>query len=121
MLKFFSIPRSVFIFCGLFLASYASAATVHHCNPSQKRCIIKLSEGQKDDSVRVIDDGAHLIDTGKIILVKRTKGGKGIYAVIELSKTKKQRREIHRGYPVIVELEHEKSHMIWGTQIRQKR
>ena len=121
MLKFISLFKFVILLNSLLLANLALSATVHHCNPSQKRCIINLSEGQKNDSVRVIDDGAHLIDTGKIILIKRVKNGKGIYAVIELSKSKKERREIQRGYPVIVELEHKRSHMIWGSQIRKTR
>ena len=118
MMKLYKVFKSLLFLAFALSGANLYAASIYYCNASQKRCIVHLNEGQKGDKVRVIDEGAHLIDTGKIIMIQQGKGGKGTYCVVELSQTKKDRREIQKGYPVIVELEHDKSHLIWNSQIK---
>ncbi len=90
----------------LLLAGYSEAATVHSCIDSGDRCIVKVEDGMVGDKVKVLDDKARPIASGRI--VKR----KGNYAVISVSDSSKT---IRRGYPVIVNIDSRSSSLQWAA------
>jgi hypothetical protein len=98
------------VLIGLFTAFEARAASVFSCVPSSKKCVIRLEAGIAGDPIRVLDDKARTIATGRII--KR----RGAYAVISLAQVLK---EIRKGYPVIVNVENRSSNLQWASAFGQ--
>ncbi|MCX6119776.1 MAG: hypothetical protein NT027_19750 [Proteobacteria bacterium] len=88
------------------IAGAAQGATVHSCTSSGERCVVKVEDGIVGDKVKVLDDKARPIATGRI--VKR----KGNYAVISVSDSS---RTIRRGYPVIVSIDSRSSSLQWAA------
>ncbi len=86
----------------------ASAAAVFACGKSGTRCVAKIDEGIVGDTVKVLDDKAHVAATGRII---KRKGG---YVLIQLSKLFKK---IRRGYPVLVSIEDRQSSVQWAATL----
>lgn len=90
----------------LLLAGYGEAATVHSCVEAGDRCVVKVEDGLVGDKVKVLDDKARPIATGRI--VKR----KGTYAVIAIHDSS---QTIRRGYPVIVSIDSRSSSLQWAA------
>jgi hypothetical protein len=87
-------------------AGVAQGATIHSCTASGVRCVVKVEDGIVGDKVKVLDEKARPIATGRI--VKR----KGNYAVISVSDSS---RTIRRGYPVIVSIDSRSSSLQWAA------
>lgn len=84
----------------------ALGASVYNCSVTSDKCVIKLEEGIIGDRVRVLDEKARVVASGRII--KR----RGSYAVIALSDTN---RTVRKGYPVIVDVENRASSLQWAA------
>jgi hypothetical protein len=91
---------------GFSLASTAEAASVVNCASSGKKCVIRLESGIVGDPVKILDDKARTVATGRI--VKR----RGAYGVVSLTQILK---EIRKGYPVIVNIENRSSNLQWAS------
>ena len=95
------------ILVGAFLlASPAEAASVFNCSDDGHRCVVKLESGVVGDTVKVLDEKAHVVAFGRIM--KR----KGSFAVVSLTQISK---EIRKGYPVIVNVEQRSSNLQWAA------
>lgn len=95
------------ILVGAFLlASPAEAASVFNCSDDGHKCVVKLESGVVGDTVKVLDEKAHVVAFGRII--KR----KGSFAVVSLTQISK---EIRKGYPVIVNVEQRSSNLQWAA------
>jgi hypothetical protein len=91
---------------GLIFAGYSEAATVHSCSASNERCVVKLEEGMVGDRVKILDEKARPIATGRIV---KRKGAYGIVSVQDSSQT------IRRGYPVLVSIDGRSSSLQWAA------
>lgn len=88
------------------LASPAEAASVFSCSGDGQRCVVKVESGIVGDTIKVLDEKAHVVAFGRIL--KR----KGAFAVVNLSQISK---EIRKGYPVIVNVEKRTSNLQWAA------
>lgn len=88
------------------LASSAEAASVFNCSGDGHKCVVKVESGMVGDTVKVLDEKAHVVAFGRII--KR----KGTFAVISLTQISK---EIRKGFPVIVNIEQRSSNLQWAA------
>jgi hypothetical protein len=95
----------------LILAGGAEAATVYNCSSNGNRCVVKVEEGIVGDHVKVLDEKARVIASGRI--VKR----RGSYAVVSVSN---KMQTIRKGYPVIVEIENRESNLQWAASFSNK-
>jgi hypothetical protein len=95
----------------LLLAPTAQAASVYNCSSSGQKCVVKVEEGIIGDHVKVLDDRARVIATGRII--KR----RGAYAVVSVMNTS---QTIRKGYPVIVDIENRDSNLQWAASFSNK-
>ena len=116
ILSKFSASRVVLPLFGVALASLllaesAQAASVFNCASTGKKCTIKMEAGLVGDSVKVLDEKAHIVGYGYI--VKR----KGSFGVISLTQVTK---EIHKGYPVIVNIENRSSNLQWAASFSEQ-
>ena len=89
----------------------AQAASVYNCSASGHKCVVKVEEGIIGDHVKVLDEKARLIASGRI--VKR----RGAYAVVKISNTT---QTIRKGYPVIVDVENRDSNLQWAASFSNK-
>jgi hypothetical protein len=90
----------------LLAAGYSEAATVHSCQSNRDQCIVKLEEGVVGDRIRVLDDKARPIASGRII--KR----RGSFAVVQVAESS---QTIRKGYPVIVNIDSRSSSLQWAA------
>jgi hypothetical protein len=95
----------------LILAGSAEAATVYNCSAAGNKCVVKVEEGIVGDHVKVLDEKARVIASGRI--VKR----RGSYAVIAVSS---RVQTIRKGYPVIVDIENRDSNLQWAASFSNK-
>lgn len=102
---------SVMLLGNLVLASSAEAASVYNCSANGHKCVVKLEEGIVGDFVKVLDEKARVIASGRI--VKR----KGAYAVVAVRTT---HQTIRKGYPVIVDVENRDSNLQWAASFSSK-
>jgi hypothetical protein len=93
-------------FLGFMLAGISEAATVYSCAGNGERCVVRLEDGMVGDQVRVLDEKARPIATGRII--KR----RGNFAVITVSNA---RQTVRKGYPVIVNIDSRSSSLQWAA------
>ena len=93
------------------LAASAEAATVYNCSANGSKCVVKVEEGIIGDRVKVLDEKARVIASGRII--KR----RGSYAVVSVSNTS---QTIRKGYPVIVDVENRDSNLQWAASFSNK-
>jgi hypothetical protein len=93
------------------LASLAEAASVYNCSANGSKCVVKVEEGIIGDHVKVLDEKARVIASGRII--KR----RGSYAVVSVSNTS---QTIRKGYPVIVDVESRDSNLQWAASFSNK-
>lgn len=90
----------------LLLAGYSEAATVHSCAGSGERCVVKVEDGMVGDHIKILDDKARPIATGRIL--KR----KGAFAVVTVNDAT---QTIRKGYPVIVNVDSRSSSLQWAA------
>jgi hypothetical protein len=96
----------VVILVNLLWIPVADAASVYNCSRSGRKCVAKVEDGIVGDRVKVLDEKARVVASGRI--VKR----KGTYAIISIvAKTK----HIRKGYPVIVQVENRGSNFQWAA------
>ena len=95
----------------LSLAVSAEAATVSNCSANGSKCVVKVEEGIIGDHVKVLDEKARMIASGRII--KR----RGSYAVVSVTNTT---QTIRKGYPVIVDVENRDSNLQWAASFSNK-
>jgi hypothetical protein len=93
------------------LAASAEAASIYNCSASGRRCVVKVEEGIIGDHVKVMDEKARVIASGRI--VKR----KGAYAIVAVSQTSQM---IRKGYPVIVDVENRSANLEWAASFSNK-
>ncbi len=93
------------------LAASAEAASVYNCSANGSKCVVKVEEGIIGDHVKVLDEKARVIASGRII--KR----RGSYAVVSVSNTS---QTIRKGYPVIVDVESRDSNLQWAASFSNK-
>lgn len=91
-------------FVALLLAGYSEAASVYSC--SGNRCVVKVEEGIVGDRIKILDEKARPIATGRIL--KR----KGAYAVVSVSDAS---QTVRKGYPVIVNMDSRSSSLQWAA------
>lgn len=96
----------LFAVVALLLAGYSEAATVHSCAGSGERCVVKVEDGMVGDRVKVLDEKARPIASGRIL--KR----KGAFAVVSISDAT---QTIRKGYPVIVNIDSRSSSLQWAA------
>ncbi len=96
----------LFAIMGLLVAGYSEAATVHSCAGSGDRCVVKVQEGMVGDRIKILDDKARPIASGRIV---KRKGAYAIVTVVDASQT------IRKGYPVIVNLDSRSSSLQWAA------
>ena len=102
----------VALFSGTFtLSGVADAASVYNCSASGLKCVVKVEEGIIGDRVKVLDEKARVIATGRI--VKR----RGAYAVVSVADPT---QTIRKGYPVIVDVENRDANMQWAASFSNK-
>ena len=90
----------------LLIAGYSEAATVHSCVGSGDRCIVKVEDGVVGDKVKILDEKARPIASGRI--VKR----KGAFAVVSVNEAT---QVIRKGYPVIINIDSRSSSLQWAA------
>lgn len=90
----------------LLLAGYSEAATVHSCSGSGARCVVKVEEGMVGDHIKILDEKARPIATGRIV---RRKGAFAVVSVNDATQT------IRKGYPVIVNIDSRSSSLQWAA------
>jgi len=95
----------------VFFSVAANGASVYNCSASGLRCVVKVEEGIIGDHIKVLNEKARVIATGRII--KR----KGSYAVVAV---KSPNQTIRKGYPVIVEVENRDSNLQWAASFSNK-
>lgn len=107
------LVTSLILFSGgsLILAGGAEAATVYNCSASGAKCVVKVEEGVIGDHVKVLDEKARVIASGRI--VKR----RGTYAVVAVSN---RMQTIRKGYPVIVDIDNRDSNLQWAASFSNK-
>lgn len=105
------VTALVLLAMNLSLAVPAEAASVYNCSANSQRCVVKVEEGIIGDHVKVLDEKARLIASGRII--KR----RGSYAVISISYNS---QTIRKGYPVIVDIENRDSNVQWAASFSNK-
>ena len=93
------------------LALTAEAASVYNCSANGTKCVVKVEEGIIGDRIKVLDEKARVIASGRII--KR----RGSYAVVSVSNTS---QTIRKGYPVIVDVENRDSNLQWAASFSNK-
>jgi hypothetical protein len=93
------------------LAATVEAASVYNCSASGRKCVVKVEEGIIGDHVKVLDEKARVIASGRI--VKR----RGAYAVVAVSQTSET---IRKGYPVIVDVENRSANLEWAASFSNK-
>lgn len=96
----------------LFFSVAANAASVYNCSASGLRCVVKVEEGIIGDHVKVLNEKARVIASGRI--VKR----KGSFAVVAVKGDAAQ--TIRKGYPVIVDVENRDSNLQWAASFSNK-
>lgn len=107
-----SLPILSLLLLGNFvLAEVAQAASVYNCSASGRKCVVKVEEGIIGDHVKVLDEKARVIASGRI--VKR----KGAYAVVSVSSNS---QTIRKGYPVIVDVENRSANLEWAASFSNK-
>ena len=94
------------VLMGVFFAGHSHAATVHSCTGTGERCIVKVEDGMVGDRVKILDDKARPIASGRI--VKR----RGAFAVVSI---KDPMQTIRKGYPVIVNIDSRSSSLQWAA------
>jgi hypothetical protein len=95
----------------LLLASAANAASVYNCSAGGEKCVVKVEEGIIGDHVKVMDEKARVIASGRI--TKR----RGAYAVVSISRAT---QTIRKGDPVIVDVENRDSNLQWAASFGGK-
>jgi hypothetical protein len=90
----------------LLLAGYSEAASVYSCTSSASRCVVKVEDGMVGDHIKILDDKARPIATGRIL--KR----RGIYAVVSVVNAS---QTVRKGYPVIVNNDSRSSSLQWAA------
>ncbi|MEZ4742843.1 MAG: hypothetical protein R3B45_10415 [Bdellovibrionota bacterium] len=93
------------------LAQATYAATVYNCSSNGRKCVVKLEVGSVGDNVRVLDEKARQIATGRIIKKR------GIYGIISLDQVAKT---IRRGFPVLVDVDRSGSPLEWAASFSYK-
>lgn len=93
-------------FFGFMLAGYCEAATVYSCAGDGERCVVRLEDGMVGDKVRILDEKARPIASGRII--KR----RGNFAVVKVTKTS---QVVRKGYPVIINIDSRSSSLQWAA------
>lgn len=93
-------------FFGFMLAGYCEAATVYSCAGDGERCVVRLEDGMVGDRVRILDEKARPIASGRII--KR----RGNFAVVKVTKTS---QVVRKGYPVIINIDSRSSSLQWAA------
>jgi len=107
-----SLLAGLALFSGTFvLSASAEAASVYNCSASGRKCVVKVEEGIIGDRVKVLDEKARVIATGRI--VKR----RGAYAVVSVSDPT---QTIRKGYPVIVDVENRDANLQWAASFSNK-
>lgn len=101
-----AVVSSAVLVGAFLLASPAEAASVFNCSGDGHKCVVKVESGVVGDTVKVLDEKAHVVAFGRI--VKR----KGTFAVVSLTQISK---EIRKGYPVIVNVEQRSSNLQWAA------
>ena len=104
-------PLGLIVLANLVLAASAEAASVYNCSSSGTKCVVKVEEGIVGDHVKVLDEKARVIASGRI--VKR----RGAYAVVAVSTTS---QTIRKGYPVIVDVDSRDSNLQWAASFSNK-
>lgn len=94
------------IFAGIMLAGVSEAATVYSCVSNGERCVVRLEDGIVGDHVRILDEKARPIASGRI--VKR----RGNYAVVSVTNAS---QTVRKGYPVIVNNDSRSSSLQWAA------
>jgi hypothetical protein len=90
----------------LLIGGYSEAATVHSCASSGERCVVKVEDGLVGDRVKILDEKARPIATGRI--VKR----RGTFAIITVNDSS---QVIRKGYPVIINIDSRSSSLQWAA------
>lgn len=91
---------------GFMLAGHLEAATVYSCANSGERCVVRLEDGMVGDQVRILDEKARPIAAGRII---KRRGNFAVVSVTNASQT------VHKGYPVIVNIDSRSSSLQWAA------
>lgn len=94
------------VLANLLLAPAVQAASVYNCSSNGTKCVVKVEEGIIGDHVKVLDEKARVIASGRII--KR----RGAYAVVAVATTS---QTIRKGYPVIVDVDSRDSNLQWAA------
>lgn len=97
---------AIALIIGLQLAGDAEAASVFSCSSDGQKCVVKVENGVVGDTVKILDEKAHVVAFGRILRRK------GAFAVVNLSQVSK---EIRKGYPVIVDVEKRSSNLQWAA------
>ncbi len=94
-------------FVALLLAGYSEAASVYSysCTESS-RCVIKVEEGMVGDHIKILNEKARPIASGRIL--KRN----GAYADVSITKAS---QTVRKGYPVIVSMDSRSSSLQWAA------
>lgn len=91
---------------GFMLAGVSEAASVYSCSGNSERCIVRVEEGVVGDRVKILDEKARPIASGRI--VKR----RGNFAVVTVANAT---QAIRKGYPVIVNIDSRSSSLQWAA------
>lgn len=92
----------------LLLAGYSEAASVYSVT-SPSRCIVKVEEGMVGDRIKILDDKARPIATGRILKLVKRNGLYAIVSVVDASQT------VRKGYPVLVNMDSRSSSLQWAA------
>lgn len=94
-----------FTVVALLLAGYSEAASVYSCTGTA-RCIVKVEDGMVGDRIKILDDKARPIASGRIL---KRKGAYAVVSVVDASQT------VRKGYPVIVNIDSRSSSLQWAA------
>ncbi len=92
------------------LSASADAASVYNCSASGEKCVVKVEDGIIGDRVKVMNEKARVIASGRI--TKR----RGSYAMVSIVQ---KNQTIRKGYPVIVDVENRNSSVQWAASFAQ--
>ena len=95
---------------GFILSASADAASVYNCSASGAKCVMKVEDGIIGDRVKVMDEKARVIASGRIT---KRRGGYAMVAIVRKSQA------IRKGYPVIVDVENRSSNELWAASFSQ--
>ena len=107
VIKLFNREALALIFlAGFMLAGVAEAATVYRCAGNGERCVVRLEDGIVGDQVRILDEKARPIASGRIV---KRRGNFAVVSVTNASQT------VRKGYPVIVNIDSRSSSLQWAA------